>query len=507
MTPTTLTAMIRSACSRFADKTAIQFLRGKTVETTLTYAQLDRDSSQMAGFFLDKGIKKGDRVILLLDKSILFVIAHLALLKIGAICVPLNPGFRQSEIKYFIKDADPALILSGKAQGLLVKAIDPDVKQICIDARTPYAQTAFFRSSNMKMQTVQPDALDPALIIYTSGTTGKPKGAVLTQANLYHDAVNIMATWALTSEDTLCHTLPLFHIHGLSFALHTCFSAGSGVILLDAFDAGNVVDTLANKIGPYNCTVFMAVPAMYNAMISVIKQNPYDFSHLRLITSGSAPLLVKDFERISTIWGKAPIEREGMSETGMNFSNPLIGEKKPGSIGLPMPGVKVRVVDPKTMTDVTPGEIGEFWLKSPAITPGYWNKPEETRKTFHDGWFKTGDLGYKDEQGYFFLTDRIKNIIISGGENISPKAVETIINQLDAIAASCVVGIQDEKWGEKVVAAVVLVQSKSLTEKEIIDHCRKHLHPWKCPKQVTFVETLPKNTMGKVLIDKVRDLF
>lgn len=503
----TFTALVSSACSRFADKTAIQFLRRGKVETRITYAQLDRDVTRMSDFFLNEGVKKGDRVILLLDKSVLFIIAHLALLKINAICVPLNPGFKRSEIDYFIKDAEPTMILAGRAQHGIIKKVHSIVKLICVDTQAPYEHSSFSQYSTAQIEIDKPNADDPGLIVYTSGTTGKPKGAVLTQGNLYQDAVNIVHTWAITAEDILLHSLPLFHIHGLCFALHTCLSAGGCVIMPDAFDARNVIGMLSGQSGKDACTVYMAVPAMYNALIDCIGEEQPDFSKLRLITSGSAPLLVKDFERIAKIWGREPVEREGMSETGMNFSNPLDGIKKPGSIGLPMPGLKARVVDPETMTDVQPGQVGEFWLKSPAITPGYWNKPGETQKTFQNGWFRTGDLGHVDEDGYYFLTDRIKNIIISGGENISPKEVESIINQLAAVAASCVVGIQDKKWGEKVVAAVTLKQGSVLTEKGVKEYCRKYLHPWKCPKQVAFVDVLPKNTMGKVLTDKVRELF
>ncbi|MBT8350182.1 MAG: AMP-binding protein, partial [Deltaproteobacteria bacterium] len=223
--------------------------------------------------------------------------------------------------------------------------------------------------------------------------------------------------------------------------------------------------------------------------------------------SGSAPLLPRNFERIREIFGKEPVEREGMSETGMNFSNPLQGRRKPGSIGLAMPGVNVRLVDPETGADVSPGQTGEIWLRSPAISPGYWQKPEETAEVVTNGWFKTGDLGHLDGDGYYYLTDRLKHIIISGGENISPKAVEAIINQIPGVLESVVVGILDDKWGEKVVAAVVVKPGVSIGSDQVISHCKFHLHDWKCPKEVFFVRELPRNTMGKVLIEKVRSLF
>ncbi|MCP5108509.1 MAG: AMP-binding protein, partial [bacterium] len=223
--------------------------------------------------------------------------------------------------------------------------------------------------------------------------------------------------------------------------------------------------------------------------------------------SGSAPLLAKDHERIHRIFGRETVEREGMSETGMNFSNPVRGRRKPGSIGLPLPDLEVRIVDSDTGIDVTPGQTGEIRLKGPAISPGYWRKPAETAGAFENGWFKTGDLGHIDEEGYYYITDRIKHIIISGGENVSPKEIEAVINLVQGEAESSVVGVHDEKWGEKIVAAIVKKSESDVNAASIQAMCKKHLHDWKCPKEVVFVEELPRNTMGKVLKEEVKKLF
>ena len=196
-----------------------------------------------------------------------------------------------------------------------------------------------------------------------------------------------------------------------------------------------------------------------------------------------------------------------MTETGMNFSNPLKGHRKPGSIGLPLPGLQVRIVDPDTRQDVEKGQVGELWLISPSIISEYWNKPEETRNAFCDGWFRTGDLGLVDEEGYYYLTDRLKNIIISGGENISPKEVELVINQIGDIEESVVVGLKDPKWGEMVAAAIKLRQDSEITEAEIMEHCKTYLQRWKCPKKILFITEVPKNRMGKILMNKVQELF
>jgi len=488
-------------------KTAITFLRDGKIETEISYRQLNQDSNRMANSFLEMGVKKGDRVILFVPKSLGFVVAHLALQKMGAMAVPVNPGFTRFEMSYLLEDSEPTLVLMGTEQEPIIREVDPHVKGLVLKTDMPYQELDFFRSAPESMRQVEITPEDPGLIIYTSGTTGKPKGTILTQGNLVHDAKNIIDIWEIRESDVVCHALPLFHVHGLCFELHTALIAGAHLIMLDWFTPETVIEVLSRKEAKYVCSVFMAVPAMYAKLMDYVGEQRLDFTHMRLWTSGSAPLLVKDFERIKEVFGKEPVEREGMTETGMNFSNPVRGLRKPGSIGLPLPGLEVRIVSPETFADVPPGEIGELWLRGPAITPGYWRKPEETAKAFKDGWFKTGDLGKLGNDGYYYLTDRLKHIIISGGENISPKEVETVINQVQGVADSSVVGILDEKWGEKVVAAVVTEPGATLNAQEIQSFCKKHLHSWKCPKEVVFLEELPKNRMGKVLKEEVKKVF
>lgn len=493
--------------STHAQKSAVSFFRDGRLESEITYSGLSRDANRMANVFAAKGVAKGDRVILYFEKSLVFVVAHLALLKLGAIVVPMNPGFKVSEMHYFIGDAEPALILYGPEQEAVMKTIAAGRKLLRIGTDRPYDELDFFNAASETSPEVDIGLEDPGVIIYTSGTTGKPKGAVLTHGNLVSDADNIIAAWKISREDVLCHILPLFHIHGLCFALHTALLAGAHVIMLNRFSPQRVLEHLSRREGDYVCSVFMAVPPMYTMMMEQLGEKETDFSHMRLWTSGSAPLPARDFQRIRKVFGREPVEREGMTETGVNFSNPLQGARKPGSIGLPLSGLEVRIVDPGTFTDVAPGEEGEIWLKGPCITPGYWNKPEETDKTFINGWFRTGDLGNVDEDGYYYLTDRLKHIIISGGENVSPKEIEEVINGLDGVAESSVIGIADEKWGEKIVAAVVRKEGIELSAKEVQEHCKEHLHNWKCPKVVVFVGGLPRNAMGKVLKEEVKSFF
>ena len=287
--------------------------------------------------------------------------------------------------------------------------------------RLPFTEDKLFPESPAQTFDGEGSPHDPALLIYTSGTTGQPKGAILTQQNLIQDAKNIIQIWEITEKDVLCHALPLFHIHGLCFALHTSLIAGAKMVMCDEFSPDTVMDMLSRQKGELACTLFMGVPTMYLSMMERMGGERRDFSHLRLLASGSAPLLPKGFREDQRGFREGTLEREGMSETGMNFSNPLRGMKKPGSIGLPLPGVEVRIVNPETLQDIEPGEVGEIWLRGPNVSPGYWRKPMETEASFVNGWFRTGDLGKRDEDGYYYITDRLKHIIISGGENISPK--------------------------------------------------------------------------------------
>ncbi len=499
--------IISKSARKQGAKRACRFMRGTREETALSYLEMEQDASRVANTLLSHGLLRGDRVILFMPKSVALVIAHVAIQKIGAVSVPLNPGFTRSEVTYMAKDADPNLVIAGCEQAAMLKAIAPELPVLTIDTERPYQELEFFRSASDRSPNPAIRPEDPGLIVYTSGTTGRPKGTVLTQRNLIHDALNIIDIWRIRETDRLCHALPLFHIHGLCFALHTSLMAGAQVIMLDRFSPEAAVHVLEDPREETSCTMFMAVPTMYRKMIEYLGTRKLDFGHMRLWASGSAPLLSKDFERITRVFGKEPIEREGMSETGMNFSNPLKGRRVPGSVGLPLPHLKVRITDPVSLEEVRDGETGEIWLKGPGVTPGYWGKPRETAKAFENGWFRTGDLGRVDGQGYYYLTDRMKHIIVSGGENISPKEVEMVIDQLDEVVESCVVGLPDAEWGERVVAAVSRKPGSTLKSDTVKAHCKRHLHPWKCPKVVLFPDELPKNRMGKVLMEAVKEMF
>ena len=503
----TLANLFDQTALRLGEKEAILFVKKGRLESRITYSSLKEISDRVTNGLMEMGLKKGDRVILFMPKSIEQMVIHIGIQKVGAISVMLNPGFKRDEMDYFLKDTDAKIAIVGKREEALIRSVDERRPILSVETETPFTERKLFPSSPSQILHGEGSSDDPAVLIYTSGTTGQPKGAILTQRNLIQDARNIIQIWEMTETDVLCHALPLFHVHGLCFALHTSLIAGSKIVMMDEFSSENVTDILSRPRGELACTMFMGVPTMYVKMIEKMEGKRRDFHHIRLLTSGSAPLLPKDFERIKEVFGKEPVEREGMSETGMNFSNPLRGMKKAGSIGLPLPNVEVRIVSPETFEDLKSGEVGEIWLKGPNVTPGYWEKPQETEAAFVNGWFRTGDLGKKDEDGYYYITDRLKHVIISGGENISPKEIESVLDRHQKILESCVIGVPDKKWGEKVVAAIVLKQGATLTVKEIEAYCKSLLLDWKCPKEVFFLEELPRNRMGKVMKEEVAKRF
>ena len=503
----TLSYLFDQTALRFGKKEAILFVKKGRLDSRINYSSLKEISSRVAGGLKEMGLEKGDRVILSMPKSIEAVAIHLGIQKAAGISVILNPGFKKDEMAYFLKDTDAKIIVVGKKEEDFIRSIDAKRLILSIDTETPFSEEKLFPSSPHQISPNQGNLHDPAILIYTSGTTGQPKGAILTHQNLIQDARNIIQIWEISEKDVLCHALPLFHVHGLCFALHTSLIAGSKIVFVDEFSSQRAIDILSRKEGELACTMFMGVPTMYVKMVENLKDEVRDFNHIRLLASGSAPLPPKEFERIKKFFGKEPVEREGMSETGMNFSNPLRAMKKPGSIGLPLPHVEVRIVDPETFEDLDIGQVGEIWLRGPNVTSGYWRKPEETEAAFVDGWFRTGDLGKKDQDGYYYITDRLKHIIISGGENISPKEVESVLDRHPEIFESCVVGIPDEKWGEKVVAGIVLKPGVALTIEKIKNYCKAHLLDWKCPKEFIFLKELPRNRMGKVMKDEVEKQF
>jgi malonyl-CoA/methylmalonyl-CoA synthetase len=300
----------------------------------------------------------------------------------------------------------------------------------------------------------------------------------------------------------LLHTLPIFHVHGLLVALTGALHSGMEVVMRSRFDAHDVLESIER----HRCSVFMGVPTMYQRLLQVDDPWRFDLSSMRLWVSGSAPLTAATFERFEKGFGHTILERYGMSETGMNVSNPLRGARKPGSVGLPLPGVSVRVVGDGGR-DLEAGDVGEVWVKGRNVFAGYWRMPEKTEESFVDGWFKTGDLGYRDSDGYLFLVSRAKDLVISGGLNVYPKEIEALIETLDGVEEAAIIGLPDEDLGERVTAVVAVRSGSETGRAEIEKLCRENLAGYKRPKEVYLVESLPKNTMGKVMKNVLRETY
>jgi malonyl-CoA/methylmalonyl-CoA synthetase len=480
-------------------KTAIRFQN-----RILSYQDLDQQTGRSAAALRELGIAQGDRIALLLPKGLEFIEIHLAALALGAVVLPLNPGYRPEEIAYFLFDSETNLLVTFQEKyDELKKALIgfPDIPVLLIDGQCPncISYPSLLNQGLEVMDLAYPTSMeDPALLCYTSGTTGRSKGAMITHGNLIHNLQALHQAWQWSERDILLHSLPLFHIHGLVVALHGCLLAGATLILLERFDPRTVWEILDQD----SCTVFMGVPTLYQRLSqdwATLSEKPR-LKSLRVFISGSAPLSEPLFNRFREQTGHTILERYGMTEAGMIASNPYLSKRRIAkSVGYPLAGVQLRIADSKG-DDVLPGEVGEVQIRGTNIFKGYWRQSEKTAEAFQDGWFKSGDLGYQDpaDEGRLFLVGRAKELIISGGLNVYPKEVENILEAHDAVLEAAVYGRPDEDLGERVLAAVVLREGAALSPEDCISYCRNHLAPYKCPKRVFFIPSLPRNAMGKI---------
>ncbi|HSJ88572.1 MAG TPA: AMP-binding protein [Anaerolineales bacterium] len=475
----------------------------------ITYAELEELVNRTAGYLRSLGLQAGDRVALQLSKCLEFILLHLATVRMGAISLPLNVAYPPDELRYFLEDSGAKLFFTIESPPAKIESICtglPALKEcIFLDPDQPDKFQSLITHYQSTGSLDMPTAVrtgghlsadnDTAVIVYTSGTTGRPKGAEITHGNLTSNLQSLHQAWGWTSADVLLHVLPIFHVHGLFVALHGALHAGASTVLMREFNPKKTLEMLTAG----ECTVFMAVPTIHKRLLEAAGTNPYDLSHVRLITSGSDRLPDEVFIGFQNIFGYTLLERYGMTETGMNCSNPLYGERRIGSVGLPLPGVEVRIVHSETGDALQDGEIGDVQLRGPNVFKGYWRQPEKTAQAFtKDGWFKTGDLGFRAPDGYVTLCGRSKDLIISGGLNIYPPEVERVLVEHPAVSACAVIGCPDPEWGERVTAVVVLHQTESVSGEELIRFCREHLAPYKTPKMIVFREDLPRNAMGKV---------
>lgn len=497
----TFLTRLQTNCHQYAAKTALEFVRDDGV-TTVSYQQLEHTILRTMGFLRAKGVQEGDRVALQLPKSVPFIYLHLAVMRLGAISLPLNPGYPAHELRYFLQDAEAKLLLADKKMrpSLMTSAGEiPAIEEaVFLDALSDEDFDALISAYNPAEYTdiaVPQDLSATCLMIYTSGTTGRPKGAELTHGNLTANINSLHQAWDWQVDDVLLHILPLFHIHGLLVALHGALNAGATTVLLPRFDPQRTLQLLCDRKG----TVLMGVPAIHRRLVNLSDASAYDLSNVRLITSGSDRLPDDLFCKFRDTFGHVLLERYGMSETGMLISNPLRGERRVGAVGFPLPGVEVRIVRPETEAVLSDGEIGEVQVRGNNVFKGYWRQPQKTADAFTpDGWFRTGDLGLREPDGYFILKGRSRDLIISGGYNIYPSEVELVLAEHPAVQASAVIGCPDDDWGETVVAIVVPYPQSELTREDLISHCKTRLVNYKVPRHIVFADDLPRNSLGKI---------
>ncbi len=451
-----------------------------------TYADLDAESARYANLLASLGLERGDRVAVQVDKSAQSVFLYLGCLRAGFVYLPLNTAYQQAELAHFVRDAEPrAAFCRAEARSWF----DGVPHRLDVDAAAGHSTT---------FSSVASAADDLACIVYTSGTTGRSKGAMLTHRNLTSNALALHAYWRFRPGDVLLHALPLFHVHGLFVALHTALLNGSKMLFLQRFDAGPVMRLLPRS------TVFMGVPTYYTRLLAEPDFDAQLCRGMRLFVSGSAPLLQETFREFQQRTGHTILERYGMTETGMNTSNPYDGERRAGTVGFPLPGTQVRVAAPGDKP-LPAGDIGSIQVRGPNVMPGYWRLPERNKEEFTaDGYFRTGDLGCFDADGYLSIVGREKDLVISGGYNIYPKEIEMLLEELPGVAEAAAFGVPHADFGEALHVAVVAKPGAALTEQGVIAHVKGKLANFKVPKRVIFLAELPRNTMGKVLKNELR---
>ena len=453
-----------------------------------SYERLLGATERMAGALASLGVGVGDRVLAQVEKTPQAVALYLACLKTGAVYAPINTAYTNAEVAYFLADLEPSLFVSEERAGVASGGVRVETlgSLAALAARSAPFERTVDRADN-----------DVASIIYTSGTTGRSKGAMLTHGNLASNADALLGYWGWRPDDVLLHALPLFHVHGLFVALHCALLAGTPVLFLPKFDLSQMLRLLPQA------TVLMGVPTFYTRLLGEKTFDAALCRTMRLFISGSAPLTEQTFGAFEQRTGFRILERYGMSETLMNTSNPLNGERVAGSVGFALPGVEVRVAD-ESGASLPNGEVGDIQVRGANVFPGYWRRPEKTREELRaDGFFVTGDLGTLDAEGRLTIVGRAKDVIISGGYNVYPKEVETALAELPGVEDCAVVGVPHQDFGEAVIA--VVVADDSVTQDSVDAFLRPKLARYKQPKRVVYVAELPRNAMGKVNKNALRD--
>ncbi len=467
---------------------------------SLSYAALDAGAARFAAAIASLGVEPQDRVLVQAEKSVEFVLLYLACLRMGAIFVPINTSYTDAEVAYFISDSDPKLIVTTQPRAAATRAMAGSAAVETLGQQQDGSLAALAAGTTAAVPPrPAPDAGRLAAFLYTSGTTGRPKGAMLTCGNFTSNAAVLAQEWRFTKDDVLLHALPLFHAHGLFVAVNTSLMAGASFILMPKFDAAEVLRLLPGA------SVFMGVPTFYTRLLAEAGLDRSSTASIRLFVSGSAPLLAETHTAFSARTGHAILERYGMTETLMNTSNPHDGERRPGTVGPPLPGTEIRITDPDTAAPLQQGAIGMIEVRGPNVFKGYWRNPEKTAADLRDnGFFITGDLGLIDADGYVHIVGRGKDLIISGGYNIYPREIESELDQLPGVDESAVIGVPDADFGEAVVAVIVAKPGASLDTAELAAALQPRLARFKQPRHYVIMAELPRNAMGKVMKAELR---
>ncbi|MEQ1883617.1 MAG: AMP-binding protein [Bryobacteraceae bacterium] len=440
---------------------------------TYTFGEIDARSNRMARALQARGFVKGDRLCVYLANCIEMIDLYLACIKLGVIFVPINILYRDREMSHILSDAEPrGLITAAEMPALLAEAGTqrPDLPETPLDGE------------------------DTAALVYTSGTTGVSKGAMISHNNLAVNGANLIQAWKIVPTDRLLLAPPLFHVHALGNGLHSWLMTGCRMRLLERFDHNTAIEQFEN----FEPTLFFGVPAMYVRLLETPREKAQAIGKkMRLFVCGSAPLPAQILEEFRDLFGHTILERYGMTETMMNISNPYDAERRPGSVGLPLPGVIAKIVGPDG-NDLADGETGEVWLKGPNVFKGYWRREEATKAAFVDGWFKTGDIGFRSPDGYFTLAGRKSDLIISGGFNIYPREIEEFLMEQPEVAEAAVVAEADRVRGEVPVAYIVWREGATADAKGVEARCREKLASFKIPRRFEAIDKLPRNALGKV---------
>lgn len=471
---------------------------------TVSYGAFLRLAARFANVLAGYGVQPGDRVAVQVKKSPQAFALYAACVRAGVAILPLNTAYTPNEVAYFVEDAAPRILFcdQGAEEALLRIAHQADARILTLNGDGSGSLSHEASDVSDVFETVARGPDDLAAILYTSGTTGRSKGAMLTQNNLLSNARSLVDAWHFTADDVLLHALPIFHTHGLFVANNVLLLAGGSIIFLPTFQIDEVIKWLPKA------TSMMGIPTFYTRLLADTRFSKSLLLQMRLFTSGSAPLLAETHVEFETRTGHSILERYGMTETNMNTSNPYDGTRLAGTVGFPLPGVELRVVDQETGSSLANGDIGVIEVRGPNVFTGYWRKPEKTREEFRDdGFFITGDLGRIDEANYLHIVGRAKDLVISGGYNIYPKEIEFLLDALDGIVESAVIGVPHRDFGEGVVAVVVPEKGAIFDENAVLREIMEKIARFKQPKRIFAVDELPRNTMGKVQKNVLRECY